>query len=284
VDEGPREPIPSLLGHRRLVTLLLLEAMERSRRGDAAGSGRMLEAAWQLGEALARRHDVLSVLISVVIADLEGAALRCLPDPEPAWDARLQPRFREAAILSFRTDTYSWFTVTREYRGMADIDTIGPLRSDAAGRVGRTLSVPYVRFGVGGISFHARRAQALARSSDQCRVDSDAFRKQVADGIGAWDYLAREAVPPLSGVPTSGTAADFGSELTRLVLAQRRRLRSAGARDAAPATVPSTICGGMAWKHVRGGDGRWTIRAEPAPVFQRSKSQRWEYTLSARLR
>jgi hypothetical protein len=280
IDMGPEAPIPSLLAHRHLNTLLLIEALERRRRGDDAGAGQMLDAARRHAEALAGRPERISQLIAIALAGQQGDVLRRVSGGTGPWDARLQQRrYHQDMLDGFQYEAYSWLVLNKTYRGVADLEVSKPPPTGPLGWLVRISSAPYVQVGFSGISRHLRRAREIARSSDPCRMPGDELEKKVSAGIPRWDVLSTIAVPSVMRTVTSAAGADLDNELTRLVL----QARSGGpAGGAAPLSVKSRICEEVSWRHERRGDGRWTIKADPNPsALDPNRPQRWAFTFAA---
>jgi hypothetical protein len=274
IDAGPEAPLPGLLAHRYLSTMLLSEALERNRRGDVAGSEEMLDAAWRQGETLASRPELISQLIAIALAGQHGNVLRRVAGASPSWEERLkQRRFLPGVIGSFQSDAYGFVTVAQSYRGTSDADARVFPAEGAAGSAVRVATAPWIRLSLSSASRHLRRSQELARAADACRVKREDLDDVVASGIGRWDVIARVAVPSVMRSVTAGAGADLDSELTRLVLQARH--------GGATADVPSTVCKSVTWHPMRESDGRRTIRAEPPLEVDPARPHRWTFTLAA---
>ena len=278
LDRGPEGPIPSLLAHRYLNTMLLTEALERHRRGDDAGAGEMLDAAWHQSESLASRPEIISQLITIALAFQQGDVLRRVGGGTAPWDTRLRPRHHKAIVETFRTEAYMWVVMNQTYRGAADLEVREPPPVGPGGWLLRVTTAPYVQMGFSGISYHLRRGRELALANDPCRMNGDELDKAVSDGIPRWDVIARLAVPSMMRAVTSGATADLDNELTRVVLKTRR----GEAGGTPPFSLKSDVCQDVVWRHERGGDGRWTIKADPGPgTLDPKRLKRWDFTVSS---
>jgi len=283
LEAGYMAPVPALLAQRHLGTLLVAEALERSRRGDAAGADQMLEAAGQQADALDGRPDLISGLIAVSLFGLQEAALRCLPEPSPAWEARLEQRLQRSPLVDrLRAEAYGALSLVRQNRGVADLDDFGTFDRAPGARVFRLLTAPYVRLCVAGMSRHTRRARELGMATDRCRISSEQTEQAVVGGIPRWDFLSRVAVPGLARASWTGTAADLETEMTRLVLQTRRRAGTGAPAPGAPTGVPSTACTGVTWRQDGLPGGRWIVHAVPPPaaIPWHAGKKAWEYTFA----
>jgi hypothetical protein len=273
LDSGPEAPLPSLLAHRQLHTLLVADGVRRLLRGDGGGADAMLTAAWRQRETLADRPEVVCQLISMSLASDELAVLRRWRRPPPAWKDRLrQYRFRERFVDALQADVYGWLVLTREYRGAADLRA-GPRDGGLVAWGVRIATVPYVRLSVAGISRHTRRGREMVLADTACSRGSDALGKEVLRGIPRWHTIPRTAVPSLVSAWTSAVRGDLDVELTDLVLKARDRV------PVAPVNVPSRVCRGLQWLHGPAPDGGSTIHAELAPDLVREHGN-WSFTLS----
>jgi hypothetical protein len=273
LDAGPQPPQPSLLAHRTLHTLLLLEGVRRLRRGEATGADDMLYAAWRQRQTLVERPEVISQLIAIALAGNEQAVLRRWRQPPPAWkDRTRQDRFRDRFVESIQADVYGWLVLTREYRGAADLDA-GPRSAGLLDWGVRIGTVPYMRLAVAGISRHVRRGRELILADVSCSRGSDALGQEVLQGISRWETIPRTAVPSLIRAWTSAVRADLDSELTALVFEAREGV------PASTVNVPSGVCRGLQWLQEPAPGGGWSIRAELAPELVREDGQ-WSFTLA----
>jgi hypothetical protein len=282
LDAGPEAPVPSLLAHRYLNTLVLLDAVERHRRGDRAGAEQALDAAWRHSETLADRPELISVLIAEALTINLGVVLRRIPEANSAWNGRLeQRRFHREVIDRFQSEAYSFAVLTRGYRGAGDMEEAGPAGNNPVDWTVRILSVPFVRISMARISHHLRRGRALALASDPCRVTGEEMARIVSADMTRWDTIPKIAVPSVVRAVTSGAAADLDSELTRRVLVLEVR-RGGRPGNEATSAVPSGVCDGLSWRQVRQRDGGWTIGADPAPALHAGSDQRWIFTIDGR--
>lgn len=278
LSAGLAAPIPGLLAQRHLNTLLLLEALQQTARGDKAAAEQALEAAWRQGETLAARPDVISLLIAMALAGQQAAVLRCLPDAAPTWDARLTQRpFRAPGIERLRTEAYGFWRLGQDNRGAADVEAIPPFNRSPGALVVRYLTIPWVRLSTASASGHLRRARELQLATDFCRVPGDDLEKAFTAGIPRWDAVSKAGVPSLLRVAASAVAAELEAEMTGHVLRLRRRLRQGELVHGAPFSLPSNTCPGLVWRHTREEDARWSVYAEPAPIIKRKRD--WQYTL-----
>ena len=275
IDAGPEAPIPSMLAHRYLNTILLTEALEMSRRGDAAGAERMLDAAWRQQETLAARPELIGQLIVIALAGQHGNVLRRVAGASPAWEERLQQRrFVPSVIDSFQVEAHGFLRIAQDYGGTSDADARLVPVNGPAGPFVRIAGAPWLRLSLASASRHYRRGQELARAADLCRVTGEILQTVVASEIGRWDFMSRVAVPGVMRSVTSAAGADLDSELTRLVLQARRG--TLAARD-----VPSAVCRSVTWRQAREEDGRWTIRADPPLPRDPGHPDRWVFALAA---
>jgi hypothetical protein len=281
IQAGISAPIPSLLAHRSLQSLLLMEALERQRSGDQTLARLFLEAAWRQSETLAARPELISRLIVVALRMYQHSVLRAMPEFDPVWSQRLAvSRLREANINTLQVEAHGWLMWTREYRGVADIQTDEPpgvLSGGPVAAVVRLLSVPYVHLSATSISRHLRRTRELSLMGDPCELDGEDVRQQVVRGIQRWELLARIVVPSTARVWMSGREADLDAEWTHLVLDTRQRMRQSGDWGVADRTQ-SKVCRAITWLRRRERAGGLTILADPAPPTERP--HHWAFTLS----
>lgn len=288
IDAGPEAPIPSLLGHRSLHTLLLIEGLQSASQGNIERARLMLEASWRDGETLAGRPDLISQLIVAALAQNRNTALRLLPVSLPAWHGGQSARRSRAAMArSLQLEAYAFFVLTRAYRGVMDCDGPVPESPFAGGvflSVTRVLTVPYVRLGVVSLSRYLRKGRALVLSGDPCAVLATA-EQQLDAAVPRSNLVAKIAAPSIPTLWRIAVTADLDNELTRLILAARKSERRHG-EWADTRSVPSQVCEGVVWLHSPEPDGRLTILPAPPGVLngltseEQQPSRRWTHRLS----
>jgi hypothetical protein len=283
IEAGPASPVPSLLAQRYLHLLLLLEAVERTARDDPEGALRFLEAARRLTDALAARPDTLSQLIAIALASDEAGLLRTAPALAPGWATRLrESRFFGARLVMLQAEAYSWLTLTRGLRGVADLDA-RPERGFFTGKpaawIVRGFSIPFMRLSMTSISRHLRRLGALLQTEEPCTLSAPEVERKLLAGISRWDVIAKLAVPGLARAWVAALEGDLQAERTAVVLEAYQRLRQSG--DWGPAQgQPSGHCPHLRWVLRPQRDGSLTIDLEPAPTLNPDQPRQWTFTLA----
>jgi hypothetical protein len=253
-------PIPSLLSHRNLHLLLVVETIESLRRGDAARAHRTLSAAWRQRQDLCARPEIVSQLIGMTLAEEQTSVLRRWPDAPTEWKSRLTAgSFRARFLLGLQAETYSWLTLTRGHRGIADLEGKDPSPT-LFRRTVRVATAPYVRLAMAGVSTRMRRVTALAAEDGGCALDGEALVTEALRDVARWNMMPKLVLPAVLRAWPSAIVADLDGELTSLTWEVPRL-----ARDVPRGALPSRVCGGTAWTYRRAEGGRITIQLEGMP-------------------
>lgn len=167
--------IPNWLGPLQLQRLLLLEARERLRGGEAERVPEVLEATWRLYEAV-RDEDPLIVtqLIAQILLKLQQPVLRELP-ATPALVSRWRPRLtgldlRERSVLALQAECFGAHSAATSDRPLG----------------GENLGLVPVWFGRWMIWDYSRRCQGMfARLAgrDVRTYDAEAFFQEQLAGL-----------------------------------------------------------------------------------------------------
>ena len=283
IDAGIEGPIPSLLAHRQLQLALLAEALERNRRRDHRGARHFLEAAHRHLETLARRPEIISCLIALIMAGDQQAVLRIIPNVGEEWESRLAERRLDRSVPdTLQAEAYGWLVLAREYRGAADLEGRPPT-SPFSGHPGEWLvrfaSAPYIRLCTANMSRQLRLTRTLTSEGNLCELDLDAIEKRVVGGIPRWDFITKVSLPSLTHAAAPGLELQLDAERTRRVLEARRRRRQQGDWGAGDG-VPSRLCPDVVWRYRRERDGRLTILPEPEPHVVPDSPRQWAFTVS----
>ena len=251
-------PIPSLLAHRTLHLLLVVDVVQRLLRRDESGAHEVLSSAWRQRLSLSARSDLVSQLIAITIAEEETAVLRRWPAAPAEWTSRLgHGSFRERFLLAFQAETYSWLTLTREHRGFGDLEG----RDSSPSVIRRALrfgSAPYVRLAMAGVSGRMRHVRSLAAVDDGCELDGDALAAEAVADVPRWNILPKTVLSSFVRAWPVAVVADLDSELTTLVLDSRRRPEPGARSSPLPSRVcVETVAGPFAAKRVAAASSSW---------------------------
>lgn len=273
-------PLPHLLAHRHLQSLLLARASMQVERGVPERAERPLEASWALNGALVERPDLISRLLAVSIAGMQRGVLRTLAKPPATWPPRLREPYPLPLRISFQLEAWNWTRYTTGSWGIFDVsymeDGVEPPRS-APGTAGRWLTAPYVRLSFAGVSEALLRESQRLDSERRCDFDVDRHAKEFEESFPRWNILGRIATPSLVRSWTAFRYAELDRELTSLVLAARGGHAATGRWPGA--AVPSSTCQGVSWLHEPGGDGTLTIRSSEKPFARDDKDWHWSIRL-----
>ncbi len=184
-----RAPVPNLLGHMLLHRVLLVNALDRARRGEA-GAWDDARAAAALSRGLWKRPELISSLIALAIDRSVNAVARKLPLPPPPWFAEFQ-RFdsRRAALAARQAETSmlaayiaAETTIDEEPRGLR--------------RVVDTVMSPYTRMCTAD-ALEADREMAIeVATTEACAIEPRSLARRRRAKLAWWNYPGRQVTSP----------------------------------------------------------------------------------------
>ncbi|HXB53350.1 MAG TPA: hypothetical protein VN461_01100 [Vicinamibacteria bacterium] len=223
---------PFSLRFRQLVDVLRLDALDKSRRGDAAGVDRALEAGWKLNSAYRDHPLVIGQFLAIAIDSNLLAVLRRLAPASDGWGARLAAHdYGRSFLASLQGELQS---ASAHVKGTEDAEA--GLWCHFAG----AFVAPFSRIWLASYSDLMRRAILQLRAQrDPCTLDLDSVVETL--GIHPWNTSAREALPSLILGYAAATEAALNREVTsRVLVGEAPWLKEAGVR--------SSVCQSLVWK------------------------------------
>jgi hypothetical protein len=257
-----REP-PSVLSEcpapwvlRKLVSLLRLDALDQSRKGNSAGADRALEASWKLNSAFRDSPLVIGRLIAIAIDSDILQAVRRLAPPSEAWRARVGTHDHRRSVLA-------------SFQGEVIFASEAMLRENAENaqaslwcRLSGVFEAPYRRMCLASYSDLMRRATLGLRTwKDPCDFDTDSFVQSLQ--IPRWNAVARESVPLLTSAYKSAAEIALDQEVTSRILEARSAPEVSWFKEGA---VRSSVCESLVWKVEHRPEGAVTLSpSRPLP-------------------
>jgi hypothetical protein len=278
---GPVAPMPRLLAHRQIHTLLLARAWEAARRGRKREADRALEASWVLGASLEVRPDLISRLIALVASMTQHQLLRAARLPEERWLPRMQERgFADSLQTALQLEAWGWARYAVSFRGPSDVEYAARGEtppSAPADKIGRFLTAPYMRLSFAGMSKNLLRASQELRVQSRCDFDARQYSEEFERSFPRWNILGRMASPSLLRSWTSLRQADFDRELTEQVLLLRSHRETSGSWPAG--SRPSRVCEGILWMREPQSDGSLTVQSSGPPFAADGSKRNWSFRL-----
>ncbi len=281
IAKGTGAPIPSLLGHRQLSSLLLGRAWIAARDGGFAEAESALDASWRLNSSYSDRPDLLSQLISVAVGSMEYGVLRHIPQPGPVWFDRIKDRsFVRRLPVSLQLEAWNWMHYTRGYWGVFDVSYMedGRVPPRGWGSIPRFLTTPYIRLSMSGMSEALLRARRDLGEQRRCDLDMESYSRQTEDSFPRWNIIGRIGIPPIVRAWASLRHADLDRELTERVLSARAERAASGRWPVA--SVPSAVCEGVSWDFEAAADSTLHIKASTQPFHEADPN--WDWAIRVR--
>ncbi len=279
VRKGNGAPLPSLLGHRQLASLLLGRAWMSARAGRGAAADRALEASWRISASLLDRPDLIPLMVGASVSRMQHGVLRELPGVGSAWRQRMSERpFAARVPIALQTEASSWLLYTHGFWGVLDVQYMEEAQPPPGGwrTVPRFLTAPYIRLSVAGMSDALLGMTRTLRAERRCDRDMDAAADEVRDSMPRWNIIGRIGTPSVIKAWALFKETDLDRELTERVLLARAE-RAASGRWPAEGGA-SQVCEGVSWDYETVG-GSLEIRASEPPFHAEAG---WDWSVRVR--
>ncbi|MFN7970824.1 MAG: hypothetical protein U0166_00480 [Acidobacteriota bacterium] len=258
-------PEPKSRGHRSLVALLVLAALDRASAGDGPGALGFIDAGHRINDAMRARPDLLSLALATTAERMLLGALRRIPAPPIEWIDRLAADDRQSLLVALEREGWMLTSVGT----MGDASSLSVLRDGERDAVATTLlrlraplERPYLRLAGASSSDLVRQvAEGIARAQ-LCDFDAVRLHALVPADLPAWNVLGDVAVPGIGRlVPLVGRAA-LDRELTALALRVAATRSASGAWPPPGLAVEPGACPEMA---LDAGETRTCFRSAVCP-------------------
>lgn len=185
VEQGSSASMPNVLAHIRLGRLLIANAFERARRGDA-GAWDDLHAARELSRGMWQRPEIVSATVALSIDRFVLAAARKMPQPAPVWLHEMRAfDYRKSMMAAMQADTWLIGSMMRARGGdEGDIDSL--------------IGAPFLAVARADFMALQREAAYELATVKTCGWDAQKFTDQMMKRVPFWNVPAKMATPNLS--------------------------------------------------------------------------------------
>jgi hypothetical protein len=282
INRAPGGPLPSLVAHRHMQSLLLARAHLEDLRGHQEAAAEALEASWVLNASMIERPELLCQLIASSVSGMQDGVLRSLRRPPSVWRDRTRGRpFSRNLTRSLRLEVWQYSNLANDSWGAFDLGAIesgAPPPVGVGGWLFRHATIPFVRVNLADFSEEARRAIAIVDRQTRCDLDVEGFSLQVEKSTPRWRVITRSALPPLLKSWLPMREADLRRELTGRVLEARAERAATGHWPAGETS--SEVCEGLDWIYTVDRDGALVIRAAEDPFYADLPTRKLEHRLT----
>jgi hypothetical protein len=246
-QRDPHKPFdgfnPRPLALRQLHELLLLDALVKSRGGDAAGAERAVETSWRLNTAFRDHPLLIGQMIALAIDSQNLGAIRRIP-LQASWRDRVTAHdYRRSILVSFQGEVWDYSEQVRKF-------ALSEERKELFWeRVESLFEIPYERLSWAGYSDRMRTLILELQHQDPCTYDGNAFGPKLERSIPRWNVIAQETLPAEAQFFWVAAQATVAQELTRKIL--EVRLASRDKSWVGETSLPSEVCGGFTWTATR---------------------------------
>ena len=106
IQKGYRAPVPNLLFHQQLHSVLALDILERTRLGRHKEALEAFEASWKISQSLRDRPEMISQQISLQLLNLQTGVLRKMKQVPREWQQRISSvNLIDSMLQSMTLDT-----------------------------------------------------------------------------------------------------------------------------------------------------------------------------------
>jgi len=245
---------------RKLVSVLRLDALDQSRKGNPEGADRALEASWKLNSAFRDSPLVIGQLHAITNDSDILLAVRRLAPPSEAWPARVgTPDYRRSVLASFQGEVVLGSAAMIQ-------ENADNAQAGLWDRLSGALKAPYRRICFASYSDLMRRATLQLRTwKNPCTFDTDSFVHGLH--IPRWNLVAGDSVPSVIWCYRSAVGIAVEQEVTSRILELRRA--HGDVSWLAEGGVQSAVCADLFWRVEHTADGTVSLspsRPLPRPV------------------
>ena len=257
-------PIPNLLQTINLEKILATDALASVSRGERDLALEDMEAGWRLCEALNKRPELISALVTIAMVRMPVGVLRFVEDVPAKWQDRLKGYVpRSGLSRAYQFEACFLFEMART--GTADW-TFGS-KPNWIQRFITRLSRPYIRLCLADAARLELEMVKAAEASGPCPEGLEAEMSDILAHAPGWNFIARIALPNLSSSWGRAYRMQLDLEMTgKILLAEDARRNNGGAWPASVLGLEESICPKGKWIYAKTADGA-SLQYDRTPHF-----------------
>ena len=256
--------LPNLLQTLNLEKVLATDALAAVSRGERDLALEDLDAGWRLCDALNKRPELISALVTIAMVRMPVGVLRFVDDVPAKWQDRLKAYVPRSGLgRAYQFEACFLFEMART--GTADW-AFGS-KPTWIQRFVAMLSRPYVRLCLAdGARIELEMVKA-AEASGPCPEGLEAEMSDILAHAPGWNFIARIALPNLSSSWGRAYRMQLDLEMTgKILLAEAARRKDGPAWPEAVPGIESSICPKGKWIYARTPAGA-SIQCDRPPRF-----------------
>ncbi|NEO98772.1 MAG: hypothetical protein F6K58_08855 [Symploca sp. SIO2E9] len=276
--EGDYEyALPSHLSVANLQRLLLLDILEKNRRGQTQAASEMLEVSWKINKSLRNQPILISQLVAIIVLKEQIGVIRKLDSLPPKWQqGLLDHNYSKSILTSVEGEFIGNFRIIKNFnsytfRELEDLDLQWLI-------ILRPIAKPYYRFSA--VDYFPVAKQALSKKQTQniCSYDLAV----IYDTPSWWNILGHDIFP---GIPSfinqrlKGDHAMLELELTQKILQIKELAAKEGKWPESVPNLESSICPGEKWIYQVSPDNTMSISFSAQPQWLQERIEKGERPL-----
>ncbi|NEO32559.1 MAG: hypothetical protein F6K36_19430 [Symploca sp. SIO3C6] len=273
------------LGLVHLQRLLLLDILEKNRRGQTQAASEMLELSWKLNKSLHNQPRFIAHIVTLIVLKKQIDVIRKLDSLPPKWQQRLlehnygqsllttlelelifQLRFTQNLdSYSFRQLKEDWLYVEADSEKMLLwwLIFLGP------------IAKPYYRLAAVDTFQVAKQALAKKQTPNICSSDWAV----IDDTLSWWNILDFDQLDVINN-SLKGDYAMLELELTQKILQIKELAAKEGKWPQSVPNLESSICPGEKWIYQVSSDNTMSISFSDQPQWLQEKIEKGERPLT----
>jgi hypothetical protein len=256
-------PVPQLFYHRQLQGLIVLDILEKTRRGEHEAALGALESLWKISQSLRGRTELLSQLIAISILKLQTEVIRKMERIPVEWQRRLEVAPWKASFLrAMEFDAVVLSRNVKDSPGEPRWDRwMNPIRGPLGKPVRRLVAIERLEA--------SERVLSLIKRGDFCEVSPQTVVDQSAGSEVTWSFDGNTFYTNYPRAWTMLLQTLTQAELTRKIL-EVKAVRDSVSGRGGPlrlGDMESALCSSVKWVHESVPNGTIQIQCRNLPKW-----------------
>ena len=247
---------PSFFSLISIQKLLLLEIVAKNQQNQTSEISEILAASWKLNQTIQNRPDLLSQLLSNIVAQYQAGALRQVDNLPFEWQQRLlENDYQKSMVRALEFESWAMYKSTQNL----DINELKEVSDDPFA----TISSPFEKqfLNLSSIDTIQQMKPILAQLEQEnlCFLNKDELEQKLQNSWSWWNVLGAIATPNWTNIWRRAGDRMIDLELTQKVLQAKTLATQQGSFPLTLPNLESQTCPGATWIYQANSDGSASI-------------------------
>jgi hypothetical protein len=210
-----RAPLPNLAEHRAIVSVILLDCLNKTQQARSNEALESFKAAWKINQSLRRRPELISQIVAISNDERLAKTIRKMREVPHEWQLRLiEHDYRKSIQFAFVLDIWVVAEAINRSPELMFPQDWGP----AVCTIATGLGEPYIRLMSIQSVEAVQKSVAAMRERDFCSTDYGFAKSLLDDNLAWWNRLGYEAISNLDSSLRIANVAMLQLEAAQKVL------------------------------------------------------------------